>query len=321
MSKSLMKAVRVHEYGGPGVLKLEEVERPEPQSGEVLVRVVYAAVIPLDWKIRSGMLKGIFPQTLPYIPGAIVSGIVESVGDKVTEFEAGDFVFGKMRGSYSEYGIVSVSEPYSGLNGLLHVPDNLALEDAATIGAGAESAWKALFTEGNLGSGQTVLIHAAAGGVGQFAVQLAKWKGATVIGTASSANLDYVKSLGADQVIDYTTTPFEEVVRDVDLVVDTVGGSTQDRSWSVLKPGGCIVSLAQPLSQEKAREFGVTAKHSTAFPTYDDNIVIAQLLADGTIKAEIDRIYPLDEVKEAHLRSEGRHSRGRILLSANPDWK
>lgn len=316
MSKLLMKAVRVHDFGDPGVLKLEDVERPEPRSGEVLVRVVYAAVIPLDWKIRSGILKDIFPQPMPYIPGAVFSGIIESVGDNVTEFKVGDFVFGKMKGTYSEYGIVSVSEPY--LNGLLHVPKNLKLEDAATIGAGAESAWKALFTEGNLESGQTVLIHAAAGGVGQFAVQLAKWKGAKVIGTASSANLDYVKSLGADQVIDYTTTAFEDVVKDVDLVVDTVGGSTQDRSWSVLKPSGCLVSLVQPPSQEKAREFEVTAKFSSAFPTYDDNKAVAQLLADGTIKAQIDRIYPLNDVKEAHMRSEGRHSRGRILLSANP---
>lgn len=318
MSNPLMKAVRVHEYGGPGELKLEDVERPKPQSGEVLVRVAYSAVIPLDWKIRKGILKEVFPQPMPYIPGAVFSGIIETVGASVTEFEVGDFVFGKMNGSYSEYGIVSVSEPYSLLNGLLHVPVNLSLEDAATIGAGAESAWKALFTEGNLASGQTVLIHAAAGGVGQFAVQLAKWKGAKVIGTASRANLDFVKTLGADQVIDYTTTSFEEVIKDVDLVVDTVGGSTQDRSWSVIRPGGCLVSLVQPPSQEKAREFEVIAKHSTASPTFDENKAIAQLLADGTIKAEVDKIYPLSEASEAHLRSEGRHSRGRILLSANP---
>ncbi len=309
-----MKAIRVHEFGNPSVLKLEDVERSKPQSGEVLVRVVYAAVIPLDWKIRSG--AGIFPQPLPYTPGAVFSGIIETVGDNVTKFKVGDFVFGKMEGSYSEFGIVPVSEPY--LNGMFHVPENLTLEDAATIGAGAESAWKVLFTAGNLESGQTVLIHAAAGGVGQFAVQLAKWKGAKVIGTASSANLDYVKSLGADQVIDYSTIPFEEVVKDVDLVVDLVGGSTQDRSYSVLKPGGRLVSLVQPPSEEKASKFGVTAKLSSEFPTPDDNKAVAQLLADGTIKAEIDRIYPLSEAKEAHIRSESRHSRGRILLSVNP---
>ncbi|WP_245815734.1 NADP-dependent oxidoreductase [Seinonella peptonophila] len=298
------------------MLTLEDVERPEPQSGEVLVQVVYSAVIPLDWKIRSGMTKDIFPQPLPYIPGAVFSGIIESVGDNVTEFKVGDFVFGKMNGSYSEFGIVPVSEPY--LNGMLHVPENLSLEEAATIGAGAESAWKALFTEGNLESGQTVLIHAAAGGVGQFAVQLAKWKGARVIGTASSTNLDYVKSLGADQVIDYTTTPFEEVTKDVDLVVDLVGGNTQDRSWSVLKPGGRLVSLVQPPSQKKAHTFEVTAKLSSAFPTYEDNKAVAQLIADGTIRAEIDKIYPLSKAEEAHIQSEGRHSRGRILLNPNP---
>lgn len=314
MSKTFMKAICVHEFGDPNVLKLENLERPKPKSGEVLVRVAYAAVIPLDWKIRSG--ADIFPQPLPYIPGAVFSGIIENTGENVTEFEVGDFVFGKMKGAYSEFGIVSVSEPY--LNGMFHVTENLTLEDAATIGAGAESAWKALFTAGNLKSDQTVLIHAAAGGVGQFAVQFAKWKGAKVIGTASSANLDYVKSLGADQMIDYKTIPFEEVVKNVDLVIDLVGGSTLDRSYSVLKPGGCLVSLVQPPSEEKARKFGVTAKLSSEFPTQDDNKAVAQLLVDGTIKAEIDKIYPLSQAKEAHIRSESRHGRGRILLSVNP---
>jgi NADPH:quinone reductase-like Zn-dependent oxidoreductase len=317
MSKTLMNAVRVHEYGGPDVLKLEEAERPQPQVGEVLVRVAYAAVLPLDCRIRKGMLVEVFPQTLPYIPGGVASGIVESVGENVTDFKVGDQVFGKIRYAYAEYAIVSVSEPYSVFNGLLHVPENLKLEDAATIGAGAESAWKALFTEGNLESGQTVLIHAAAGGVGQFAVQLAKWKGARVIGTASKTNLDFIKSLGADQVIDYTSTYFDEVVKDVDLVVDSVGGDTQDRSWSVMKPGGTLVSLVQPPSQEKAGEYGATAKFNSAFATYDNMKTIAQLLANGTIKAQIDRIYLLDKVREAHIQSESRHSRGRILLGAN----
>ncbi len=313
MSMLMMRAVRVHEYGGPGVMSVEQVERPTPHSGEVLVRVVYAAVIPLDWKIRSGMLQNQFPQSLPYTPGAVFSGVIDSVGEDVTEFNSGEFVFGKMPGAYSEYGVVPVSTPF--LNGLFHVPANLSLEKAATIGAGAESAWKALFTEGNLESGQTVLIHAAAGGVGQYAVQLAKWKGANVIGTASISNVEYVKQLGADQVIDYTTTPFENMLKEVDLVIDTVGGSTQDRSWSVVKPGGRIVSLVQPFSKEKAKEYDVTAILSTAFPTYDDNMAVARLLADGTIKPGIDRMYRLDEVREAHARSESRHGRGRILLS------
>ncbi len=250
MNKSLMKAVVVHEYGGVDVMKLEEVERPQPQGGEVLVRVNFAAVLPLDWKIRNGSARAVFPKTFPYIPGAAVSGIIESVGTDVTDFQAGDRVFGSVNGAYAEYGIEGVSGVFSPLNGLVHMPEKLSFENAATIRAGADAAWKVLFSEGDLEAGQTVLIHAAAGGVGQFAVQLAKWKGATVIGTASTSNLDFVKSLGADQVIDYTTTPFEQVVNDVDLVVDSVGGDTQDRSWSVLKRGGILVTLSQPPSQE-----------------------------------------------------------------------
>lgn len=317
MNKSLMKAVLVHEYGGPDVLKLEEVERPQPQEVEVLVRVIFAAVLPLDWKIRNGSVKEVFPKTFPYIPGSAVSGIIESVGTDVTDFQVGDRVFGSVNGAYAEYGIEGVTGVWSPLNGLVRIPEKLSFEDAATIRAGADAAWKALFSEGDLEAGQTVLIHAAAGGVGQFAVQLAKWKGATVIGTASTANLDFVKSLGADQVIDYTTTPFEEVVNDVDLVVDCVGGETQDRSWPVLKRGGILVTLAQPPSQEKAKEYGVTAKFNTKFATYENLQTIAQLIADGTIKAEIDNIYPLREVRQAHKQSEARHGRGRILLSMN----
>jgi len=200
---------------------------------------------------------------------------------------------------------------------LHHKPEKLKFEDAATIKGGADTAWKALFSEGNLQPGQTVLIHAAAGGVGQFAVQLAKWKGAFVIGTASKGNLEFVKSLGADQVIDYTATPFEEVVQDVDLVVDGVGGDIQNRSWPVMKKGGILVGLAQPPSQDKAKEYGVTAKFNSNFPTLEEQRSIAQFIADGTIKAVIDHVYPLNEARQAHIQSESRHSRGRILLRVN----
>lgn len=230
MSKKFMQAVLVNEYGGPNVLKVETIDRPQPQADEVLVRIVYASVIPLDFKIRNGWLLNVFPVTFPYIPGFYASGVVEEVGQTVTEFKSGDRVFGGIRGAYAEYGVAKEQE-------LMKMPENLTFEDAATIKAGAESAWKALFTEGELQSGQTLLLHAAAGGVGQFAIQLAKWKGATVIATASSSNIDFVKSLGADQVIDYTTTKFEDIAKDVDLVVDTVGGETETRSWTVLKKG------------------------------------------------------------------------------------
>ncbi|MCD9025728.1 NADP-dependent oxidoreductase [Cohnella silvisoli] len=310
MSKSKMQAILVHEYGGSDALKLEEVDRSSPLAGEVLVKIHYATVIPLDWKIRNGWVQAVFPKTLPYIPGFYASGIVESAGPGVTEFTAGDRVFGMIDGAYAEYGI-------SPVNKLVKMPDGLSFEDAATIRAGAETAWKALFSEGELKVGQTVLIHAAAGGVGQFAVQLAKWKGANVIGTASTSNLNFVKSLGSDQVIDYTTTAFEEVVKEVDLVVDSVGGDTEDRSWAVLKQGGILVSLTQPPSQENAKKHGITAKFNTKFPTKANLQTIAQLIADGTIKAEIDSIFPLSQTNKAHEKSEAKHGRGRILLRVN----
>lgn len=310
MSETKMNAILIHEYGGPEVLKLEEVDRPNPSAGEVLVNIHYAAAIPLDWKIRNGWLQNVYPKSFPYIPGVYASGIVASVGPGVTEFTVGARVFGQVDGAYAEYGIAKVNE-------LVKMPNGLSFEDAASIGAGADTAWKALFTEGELEAGQTVLIHAAAGGVGQFAVQLAKWKGANVIGTASTANLDFVKSLGADQVIDYTATAFEDVIKEVDLVVDSVGGDTENRSWAVLKQGGILVSLTQPPSQENAQKHGITAKFNTKFPTYEDLQTIAQLIADGTIKAEIDSIFPLSQTNKALEKSEARHGRGRILLRIN----
>ncbi|MDP4096410.1 NADP-dependent oxidoreductase [Paenibacillus sp. P96] len=310
MSNKSMQAILVNEYGDPNVLKVEQVERPQPQTDEVLVRIVYTTVIPLDFKIRNGWLQEVFPVTFPYIPGFYASGVVEEVGQGVTEFKPGDRVFGSIRGAYAEYGIAQAQE-------LVKMPDHLTFEDAATIKAGAEAAWKALFTEGELQPGQTVLIHAAAGGVGQFAVQLAKWKGATVIATASASNLDFVKSLGADQVIDYTTTAFEDVVKEADLVVDSVGGDTENRSWAVLKKGGILVSLTQDPSQENAQKHGVTAKFNTKFPTYENLQTITELMAEGTIKAEIDSTFPLSEADKALEKSEARHGRGRILLHAN----
>ncbi|WP_217594288.1 NADP-dependent oxidoreductase [Cohnella sp. GbtcB17] len=309
MSNAIMQAVRVHEYGGPAVLKAETVERPEAQADEALVRIVYAAVIPLDFKIRNGWLQTVFPVTMPYIPGFYASGVIEAVGPGVTTFNPGDRVFGMIRGAYAEYGVAKAQE-------LMRLPDNLSFEEAATIKAGAEAAWKALFTEGELAAGQTVLIHAAAGGVGQFAAQLAKWKGATVIATASAANVDFVKSLGADQVIDYKTINFEDIVKDADLVVDTVGGETETRSWPVLKKGGIFVSLTQDPSQENALKHGVTAKFNTKLPSREDLQRLTELMAEGTIKAQVDSVFPLEQAAQALEKSEARRGRGRILLQA-----
>lgn len=307
MSDQAMQAIRVYQYGNEEVLQLESIPVPVPKDNEVLIRVHYAGIVPVDYKIRNGWMHARFPQTFPYIPGTIMSGVIDTVGSAVSEFKASDRVFGSVKGAYAAYAIAEPKE-------LVHMPDRLSLKEAATIRGGADTAWKALFSEGELGAGQTVLIHAAAGGVGHFAVQLAKWRGATVIGTASTGNIDYIQSLGADQVIDYTTTAFESVVHDVDLVVDAVGGTTEDRSWSVIKQGGKLVALTQLPSKEKAKAFKVTATFNTKFPTHANLEQLAQLLADGTIKAEINTVYSLADVKQAHKQCEGKRGRGRILL-------
>lgn len=305
-----MKAVRVNEFGGPDVLKIEEIEIPIPKDDEVLIKVAYAGVLPIDWKIRQGKAG---KKRFPYTPGIAASGIIEQIGKDVTDFKVGDAVFGRTkRGAYKEKATILVTT-------LNHKPKHLSFEHAATIIAGAETAWKALFTQGDLQAGQRVLIHAAAGGVGHYAVQLAKWKGAEVIGTASAANQSFLKELGADQTIDYKQQRFEEEVADVDLVIDLIGGETQDRSWDVIKPGGKLVSLVGIHNPQAAVEHGVQGIDNQESPTLSELDQLAELMAEGTIKTEIKKIYPLEKVQEAALQSETGHGRGRILLKVTAE--
>ncbi len=270
-----MKAVRIHQYGGPGVLQYEDAPRPEPSAGEVLIRVHAAGVNPIDWKIREGHMQKRLHYTLPFIPGWDVSGVVESSGPGATRFKKGDAVYSRpdvaRDGAYAEFIVVKESEVAAKPKSIDHI-------QAAAIPLAALTAWQALFDVAGLQSGQKVLIHAASGGVGGFGVQLAKWKGAYVIGTASQANLDYVRSLGADEVIDYRAQRFEEIVRDVDVVFDTQGGETQERSWNVLKKGGAMVSLVQPPSQEEAKRRGVRGALQMTQPNEGELTQIAQLI-------------------------------------------
>lgn len=302
--------MRVDEFGGPEVLKIAEMETPVPKDDEVLIKVRYAGVLPVDWKIRQGKAG---KKQFPYTPGIAASGVIEQVGKKVEGFEIGDAIFGRTkRGAYKEKATI----PAATLN---HKPQNLSFEQAATIIAGAETAWKALFTQGDLKAGQRVLIHAAAGGVGHYAVQLAKWKGAEVIGTASTDNQDFLKKLGVDQRIDYKQQRFEEEVADVDVVIDLVGGETQDRSWKIIKPGGKLVSLVGIHNPQAATDHLVTGIDNQESPTLRDLDQLAELMANGTIKTEIEKIYPLEKVREATLQSETGHGRGRILLKVTAD--
>lgn len=306
-----MKAVRIHEYGGPDVLRCEEAPQPSPGRGEVLIRVRAAGINPVDWKIREGKLKTLIRHRLPLIPGWDVSGDVESVGPDVSDFKVGDAVYSRpdisRNGAYAEYIAVRASE-------VAHKPQSLDHVHAAAVPLAGLTAWQALFDAAKLASGQRVMIHAAAGGVGHFAVQLAKWKGAYVIGTASSRNTDFLRSLGVDEVIDYTAMRFEEQVRDLDIVFDTVAGETERRSWQVLKRGGTLVSILNPLSKLKGLLHGVRAKFIFVQPNARQLGELAHLIDEGRIKPVVETVLPLNEAREAQILSQRGHVRGKLVL-------
>jgi len=306
-----MKAVRIHEYGGPEVLKYEDAPRPKPAAGEVLVRVHAAGVNPVDRGVRSGFLKERLKYTLPMIPGWDVSGVVEAVGPGVSRLKTGDAVYSRpdisRDGSYAEYMVVKESE-------VALKPKSIDYVTAAAVPLAALTAWQALFDNAKLAAGQTILIHGAAGGVGHFAVQFAKLKGARVIATASPRNHEFLRSLGADQVIDYNTTKFEDVVHDADVVLDTITGETADRSYQVLKKGGIYVSILAPPSQEKAAAFGVRVGHTFVQPSVPQLDEIAKLIDSGKVKVIIEKVFPLAEAAAAQDLNATKHTRGKIVL-------
>lgn len=306
-----MKAVVMHAYGGPEVLKYEDAARPDPATGEVLVRVHAAAVNPVDWKVRAGHLRGFLNYSLPLIPGWDLSGVVEATGAGVTDWKQGDAVYARpdlrRNGAYAEYIAVRASE-------LGHKPRSIDHVQASAIPLACLTAWQALFDAGGLKAGQRVLIHAAAGGVGTFAVQLAKWKGAHVVGTASERNHAFLRELGADEVIDYTKTNFEEVVRDVDVVLDTLAGQTRDRSWNVLKKDGILVSILGQPSPDDAAQHGVRAAGVFVEPNQAQLGEIAKLVDSGKLRPIIETVLPLAQAARAHEMNQTLHTRGKIVL-------
>jgi NADPH:quinone reductase-like Zn-dependent oxidoreductase len=307
-----MKAVRIHQYGGPDVLRYEDAPRPNPGSGEVLIRVHAAGVNPVDWKVREGHLRQMIRYSLPFIPGWDFSGVVVAASPGLARLKVGDEVYSRpdiaRNGAYAEYVVVRESEVALKPKSLDHI-------HAAAIPLAALTAWQALFDAAGLAAGQTVLIHGAAGGVGSFAVQLAKWKGARVIGTASQRNHEFLRALGADQTIDYNTTRFEDVVRDVHVVLDMIAGETQERSWKVLKKGGILVSILNPPSQEKAAAHGVRQAHTFVQPNVTQLVEIANLVDSGKLKPVVETVLPLAEARRAHELSQTGHTRGKIVLA------
>ena len=306
-----MQAVRIHTYGGPEVLKYEEVPLPKPGPGEALVRVHAAGVNPVDWKIREGYFKGRLKHSLPLILGWDLSGVVEATGSGVEGLKKDDEVYSRpdtaRDGAYAEY--IAVRETEVALK-----PKSIGHIHAAAIPLAALTAWQSLFDSAGLRAGQKVLIHAAAGGVGSFAVQLAKWKGAYVIGTASKRNQDVVRKLGADETLDYQTTRFEDVVHDVDVVFDTIGGDTQKRSWKVLKKGGILVSIVGPASGEEAAAHGVRQASVFVQPSATQLTELAKLVESGKLRPVVETVLPLSEARHAHELSQAGHTRGKIVL-------
>src|SRR5262249_42816988 len=261
-SMGLMAAVRMEKYGGPEVLAYENVPKPEPAADEVLIRVRATAVNPVDWMIREGHMKGWLDYQMPHILGCEVAGTVESTGRGVKRLKPGDAVYAytsfAREGAYAEYAIGKESE-------VALKPASLDFVQAASVPVGAMTSRQALEQAG-LSHGQTVLIHAASGGVGLMAVQIAKAIGARVIGTASARNAEFLRGIGVDEVIDYTTTRFEDAVKNVDVVFDLIGGETQERSFAVLKKGGFLISAVSPPSSEKAAQYGVRVAMVAAQP-------------------------------------------------------
>lgn len=311
-----MKAVRIHSYGGPETLVYEEAPRPDAGPGDVLVRVHAAGVNPLDGKIREGRMRALFDYQMPLILGLDVSGVVAAVGSGVTNLKIGQDIYGVMdmslSGSYAEYALGHAEM-------VAPKPKTLDYVQAASIPVVAMTAWQALFDVGGLSRGQTILVHAAAGGVGIFAVQFAKSKGARVIGTASTRNLDFVRDLGADEVIDYRATSFEQTVSNVDMILDTIGGDTRERSWSVLKTGGILVSIisSSPPSQEIAAQRGVRAVGMRMQPQADLLTEIAALLDSGQVKTVVEKVLPLAEARQAHELSQSGNTRGKVVLQVS----
>jgi NADPH:quinone reductase-like Zn-dependent oxidoreductase len=309
-----MKAIRIHSYGGPKVLKYEDAPRPQPKAGEVLIRVHAAGVNPIDWKVREGEMKDFWPHTFPLILGWDLSGVVEELGPDPAaagRFKIGDEVYGlpdpTRGGAYADYIVVRETE-------LALKPDSLYHIRAAAVPLATLTAWQALFDTAQLQPGHRVLIHAGSGGVGHFAVRLAKWKDAHVFATASTKNQDLLRKLGVDEPIDYTKQRFENVARNIDIVLDTIGGETQERSWSVLKKGGNLVSLVQPPSEEKAKELGVRAAFVASHPNGEQLAEISKIIDSGKLAPIIDRILPLSEARRAHELSQSGHVRGKIVL-------
>ena len=313
-----MRAVIQDRFGGPEVLRVEEVDRPTPIPTEILVRVHAAGVNPVDWKTRSGGVVAPDLRRLPLTVGWDVSGVVEAVGWGVTTVQPGDEVYGmpwfpRRAGGYGQY-VTAPSRQFA------PKPTTLSHEQAAAVPLAGLTAWQALVDTAHVTAGQRVLVHAGAGGVGHLAVQFAKHLGAHVTATASARNHPWLGEIGADEVVDYTTTRFEDVVGDMDVVLDLVGeglDATSSRSLRVLRPGGLLVAIPAGVPPEVAAEAESRGVRATAFLVEPDGPALArigQLIDAGHVRIGVEEVFPLDRAADAHRRGETGRTRGKLVL-------
>ncbi|MBZ0284339.1 MAG: NADP-dependent oxidoreductase [Anaerolineae bacterium] len=304
-----MKAVHVRQWGGLDAAAIEDTPLPQPGVGEILIRVRATSINPLDWKIREGYLQEFL--TVPLMLGSDIAGDVEALGEGVTGFQIGTPIYGMKGlrgGGYAEFTTILPNE-------IAPKPKTLSYAQAAAVPHTALTAWHSLFEAANLQKGQRVLIHAAAGGVGHFAVQFAKNVGAYVIGTASESNEAFLRELGVDEYVNYQTTPFESVVKDVDVVLDGVGFDTSVRSVQVLKPGGTLVCIVTPPPMEAAAERQIHAKYAGTQPTTEVLTKIAELIDAGIVKPHIQQAFPFSKIHEAMQQNQTQHTRGKIVVT------
>jgi NADPH:quinone reductase-like Zn-dependent oxidoreductase len=314
-----MRAIAIEDFGGPERLQLMSLPRPKAGKKEVLIRAVAVGVNPVDWAIREGRLKEILPHAFPLVPGWDVAGVIEEMGEHATRFRKGDRVWSyawKPRvqwGCYAEY--VAVDEASVAL-----MPTKLLYEEAASVPLAALTAWQCLFHHAGVGPGASVLVHAASGGVGHFAVQLARHAGADVIGTAGTSNQPFVLELGAVATVDYTKEDFREVVRrhrpeGVDLAICSTDAETMKRSYDVIKPGGRLVSLIGAPDHDEAARHKVTACDLFVEPDAEQLATLAGLIDLGKLRPHVQKIYGLRDAAEAQKRSAEGHVRGKLVLN------
>ena len=316
--KLTMKAVVMHAYGGAEVLKLEDVPRPEPKEDEILIRVKAASINPVDVAIRKGYLAELIGNKFPLIPGMDAAGVVEKTGAKISKFKVGDPVYAfftlASEGGYAEFAVAKESEAAP-------KPKTVTYAQAAAVPAAASTAWQVLVDTAKLSAGQTVLIHGGSGGVGHFAIQIAKARGAKVMATASTANQGFLKQMGADDAIDYTKTRFEDVAKNVDVVLDMVGGDTLKRSYGVVKKGGIIVSIVDEPDQAALDAQGIRGVAFRSTPKASVLEELTGLIDAKKITPVVSQVLPLSDVAKAQEQIATGHTRGKIVLLVAKETK